>query len=150
MTVKRKGKEITIRVVLDACGAMDDGAFVSNLCMFDNNRLEGSTGQGTNALATAVGPNDTVCWLLAPIECEAYFDLHSITFPEGTCTVERRLHEGTGVYCWYATVDRPIIDAPYEMTFILGAGLKMSNGTGTRLIGAGEPRRRLDDVEGVL
>jgi len=149
MTGSREPKAITIRVVLDVCGALVDESFVGNLRLFDNNRGEGSTGLGTNALATAVRPGDTVYWLPAPIESEANFEVASITFPDGSLTAKRSWYEGTGVHRWQVTINEAITEAPYEMTFVLGSGLTRTNGPSTRLIGAVNVVSSANDESGV-
>jgi hypothetical protein len=139
MSGRSEGRDVFIRGILDVCGALTDETLGGYLRLFDNNRSLGSTGWGGRDLATSVTRGDRVRWWLTPIECEAYFTLDAIVFSGCEFAPVRRFHEASRAYLWTLDVgEAPFTDAPYEMLLTLGNGVRVSNGTRTRLVWTGE------------
>lgn len=74
-------KVVYVTAVLDVMAALINNSVDGNFYMFDNNTLDGSTGQGTEKLNSVLQPGDMVIWLVSGMEVETFCDIKSITGP---------------------------------------------------------------------
>ena len=65
-------KMISIVSVVDVVGALANNSLSGNIFLVDNNKVSGSSGEGTEALQTAVEEGDELVWIVQPLECEAH------------------------------------------------------------------------------
>lgn len=120
--------KISIRIVVDAVGALESGTLHGNLFMFDNNRRGGSTGQGSSALLTVLPKDAELSWMVSPLECEAYVSLNSIDMADNCYEVQRHLFPETNIFYWTARMRRAQ-SVSYGLTLEIGhSGLIMSTG----------------------
>lgn len=72
---------VYVSIALDVMEALINNSVDDSLYMFDNAKLDGSTHQGTNHLATAVQAGDTIVWAISGLEVETYSAIKNITGP---------------------------------------------------------------------
>ena len=86
----------------------------------DNNQANGSIGQGTEQLITAVANGDKVVWFVQPLECEAYADIDDIVIDKEYCEPEKKTYEGTDVSYWEGFIKKDVAMIPYSVKFKVG------------------------------
>jgi hypothetical protein len=126
---------INIKSIIDVVGALEDNMLKENFYLYDDNRRNGSTRQGTQELATAVKKGDQIVWTVTPMECEAYADISAITLPSAICEVKRYTYAGTAIAYWLGTVKEAVDNLPYSITLKVGNhSVSMTCENGPRLI----------------
>lgn len=132
--------KVTIKLVVDAVGALESGSMAGNLYAFDTNRRAGSKGSGTDALKTAVSRETQITWMIAPLECEAYVALEDIVIDRTICEPVRKTFPGTSVSYWTGTVRKGTQIADYDLVFTIGShGRRMVHSDGLSLVPAARP-----------
>ncbi len=120
MATETTGKTITIGAVIDVVGALATDSLQGQIYFIDTNKENGSLGQGTEYLKTAVAKGDRVVWLVQPLECEAYAAIDDIIIDKDYCEPEKKVYEGTDVSFWVGTIKKDISMIPYSVKFKVG------------------------------
>jgi len=104
-------KAITISVITDAMGILSDDSVEGNVYLFDNNRIGGSTGEGTSSLQCRVdcgNEKETVTskllWNITNLCPDVRVDLVGVTISGDVIEVEKRLYDDTDIAYWVGTV----------------------------------------------
>jgi len=120
-------RTITIVAVVDVVGILASGSFAGSFYLIDNNRLRGSTGEGTDSLVTRVRPGDRIVWIAMTLECEAFASITAVGIEkEGQrqyCDPHSYVYPNTNIVCWVADVAANAGGAriPYNLSFRLGS-----------------------------
>lgn len=106
-------KVITINIVTDAMGILSDGSLDGNVYMFDNNRLGGSTGEGTASLQCRIDcgsekkpQSSKLVWNIVNLCPDVRVDIVDIKMSGNAIEVEKRYYESTDVAYWIGTVKK--------------------------------------------
>jgi hypothetical protein len=134
---------IAIVSVVDVVGALAADALAGSLYLFDDNKANGSTGHGSEALKTKVKMGDQLVWVCLALEGEAYVSIAAVEIEDKYreyCEPKQGVYPGTNVVYWVGTIkkdlDRTI---PYGLAFKLGSrNENMATTTFPSLIGDGE------------
>lgn len=117
-------KTVTILVVVDAIGVLSSGMLNGNIYLFDNNRLNGSTGEGTQALKTKVDckrkEQFTLLWNIMSMDPEAFVQISGINADENYLKVSRNRYEDSDIDYWTGTVEKAFDILPYELLIKIG------------------------------
>jgi hypothetical protein len=113
-------KTITIATVVDVVGALATDSLSGQIYFMDTNQSNGSTGQGTENLKTAVEQGDRLVWTITFLECEAYAAIDEIVIDRDYCDPEKKIYEGTDVSYWSGTIKKDVKSIPYNIRFKLG------------------------------
>lgn len=114
-------KTITIASVIDVVGALATDSLAGQVYFMDTNKAEGSTGQGTENLRTAVSAGYRLVWTVIFLECEAYAAIDEIIIDPEYCEPEKKVYDGTDVSYWMGTVKKDITSpVPYTVKFKVG------------------------------
>lgn len=121
-----QGRTITIVSIVDVVGVLASGSFADSFYLIDNNRMGGSTGEGSDSLITKARPGDRMVWISMTLECEAFASITDIAIePERQqyCNPQSYIYPNTNVVCWVAYIDEAAAGAeiPYNLTFKLGS-----------------------------
>lgn len=114
------GRTISVLSVIDVISALADGTLAKNLYLYDNNKANGSTGEGTSALVPYVTQGDTLVWTTMAIEPEVFVDIASITIDPAYCRPTKAFYPGTDVAYWSGVVLKDIATLPYEIGYTVG------------------------------
>ena len=112
---------ITITAVVDIVAALASETLSGNFYMLDTNKLNGSTGIGTENLRTVVKKGDKLIWNVFALECEAYACIDEIIIDRNYCEPERKAYDGTDFVYWAGTVKKDIKVLAYNLKFKLGS-----------------------------
>ncbi len=112
--------KITIKSVVDVVGALAADTMNGNMYMYDTNKLNGSTGHGTEQLRTVVRKGDQVIWNALPLECEAYVGIDGIEIDKEFCDIEKKTYPGTDISYWIGTIKKDTKITAYHIRFKLG------------------------------
>ena len=117
-------KIITIVAAVDIIGALADDTLKGNIYMFDNNRLKGSTGEGTDKLITKIqfNPNEetVLVWNIMPLEPESFASITQITADKEYLLIEKNQYPDSDVVYWTGTVKKQFGQLSYKLTLGLG------------------------------
>jgi hypothetical protein len=120
MITKMQTNTITILCLLDVVGALSEQTLTTNLYLFDNNKANGSSGEGTGQLKTKVKAGDTLIWTIVALEPESYAAISAITIDPAVCTPVQRMYPESDVSYWEALVLKVVPETPYRITFEIG------------------------------
>lgn len=112
--------QVTIKLVVDVIGALENGSLAGNLYAFDTNRRAGSQDNGTDALHTAVTRGTHVTWMIATLECEAFVEIDDIKMDAALCEPERKSFPGSSIIYWSGRVKKTPQDANYDLVLNVG------------------------------
>ncbi len=128
---------ITIVTVLDVVGALAQGALSENFYLFDDNRINGSTGQGTEELKTSVREEDWVVWTSQTLECEAFAQITAVLIDSAYCKPTQHTYPGTDITYWKGRIKAPKGQImPYSLRFKVGRRVQeMSTSGSSCLVG---------------
>jgi len=134
-------RTITITTVVDVAGALANDSTGGHVYLLDDNKLNGSTDEGTETLRTKVRLGDRLVWTVHPLEVESAVRIVWIAVDKAYCDPEEREYENTGVTYWVGTVKKDLEKAvPYRLTLSCGGrNLEVpapsSSGAGPCLVG---------------
>lgn len=97
-------KTINIVALVDVVGALASDTLDQNIYLIDNNKENGSSGEGTEILKTVVEDGDTIIWNIAPIEPEAYASIADIQIDNNFCETEEKRFEESDITYWSGKV----------------------------------------------
>ncbi|MDY7047252.1 MAG: hypothetical protein RPG89_01135 [Microcystis panniformis WG22] len=124
MTTETTGRTITIASVIDVVGILATDSTEGQVYFMDTNKRNGSVGQGTEQLKTAVEKGDRLVWMVQPLECEAYAAIDDIIIDKEFCEPEKKTYEGTDISFWVGTVKKDITVTSYSVKFKVGTRAK--------------------------
>jgi hypothetical protein len=100
---------ISILLVVDVVGALSSGALDGNIYLFDSNRRNGSTGEGTQELTTklhAAKGEVAVLWNIISLDPEAFVSISNIQTDSKYMDAVSHTYEGSDVEYWTGTVKK--------------------------------------------
>jgi hypothetical protein len=119
---RKKVSTITIKAVVDTVAALASDDLAGQVYLMDNNRLNGSTHEGTEVLKTAVKNGDEIIWVVALLECEASVRITRIDIDKEFCEPKPNVYEGTNVTYWLGVIKKDLDgDVPYNLGFHLAS-----------------------------
>lgn len=121
MTTEAQERTVTIASVVDVVGALATDSLGGHIYFLDTNREHGSTGQGTESLATVVNKGDRLVWIVLGMECEAYVSIDDILIDKNFCAPEKKFYEGTDISYWSGKVKKDLELMPYTIKLKLGS-----------------------------
>lgn len=138
MVTATKGKTITIASVVDVIGVLATDSFDGQIYFVDNNKTNGSTGQGTEELKTMVSKGDRLVWIVGPLECEVYAAIDDIVIDKQYCEPEKKTYEGTDISFWSGIVKQDLTVVPYTIKYKVGTRDEaIATNTSIYLVGKG-------------
>lgn len=99
-------KIINVVILLDVIGALASDSLENNIYLVDNNKNDGSLGEGTGTLKTKVEEGDSIMWTILPIECETYVAISGIEFENNCCQPVEENFEGSDINYWIGKVNK--------------------------------------------
>jgi hypothetical protein len=118
-------KAVTAVGLVDVVGALAAGSLADSLYLFDNNRGEGSTGNGMLSLSTPLGAGDLLVWVCMALECEAFARIHDIRIDARYAdyiALDCDVFTETAVVYWTINILKPLPEpVPYWLVFHLGS-----------------------------
>lgn len=119
-------KIISIVSVVDVVGALANNTLSGNIYLVDNNKIGGSTEEGTESLKTHVKEGDDVVWVVQPMECEAHANIEGILIDSDCCEPQMKFYEGTDVSYWVGKIKKGATqgDYPYSLQFKVGSRIE--------------------------
>jgi len=134
-------RTITITAVVDVAGALANDSASGHIYLMDDNKLNGSTGEGTEMLETKVRLGDRLVWTVHPLEVESGVRIARIEINRAYCEPEEREYADTGVTYWVGVIKQDLDKVVlYALTLACGGReLEMptpaSPAAGPRLVG---------------
>jgi len=117
-------KTITIIAAVDVIAVLSSESLSGNVYLFDNNKANGSTGEGTSDLKTNIAYNEgdevNLLWNVIPIEPESYAGLSQVIIDKEYVKAEKKNYEGSDVSYWKGTVVKKIEQLPYHLVIKVG------------------------------
>lgn len=110
-------RDVVVKLYIDVLDVLQRGRIEGALFGFDNSGAEGSLHLGTDHLATAIAPGESVVWAVNSLECEAYVNIEELELPDWMEAQHVRVNDHD---YWRAHVVGTPSDAPYAMTFAIG------------------------------
>jgi len=113
---------ISIKAIVDVVAVLSNDFLEGNVHLMDNNKLNGSSNQGTLFLETAVKKGDELVWSTYGLEVESYVEISGIEVDTNFLKKPvKEFYEGTNISYWKSTViDTPIDIVPYSIDFYVG------------------------------
>ncbi|MEM6719426.1 MAG: hypothetical protein AAF611_08940 [Bacteroidota bacterium] len=113
---------VNIKALVDVVAVLSNDQLDGNMYLFDTNKLQGSTKEGTSNLESAVQKNDQVLWSTYGLEVESYVKICDITVDETYLTKPKaEYYEGTNIQYWTSRVLKtPETTIPYSIQFEVG------------------------------
>jgi hypothetical protein len=112
---------ITVTAVIDIAAALSNESLSGNVYFIDNNKVNGSSGEGTETLRTMVKKGDRLVWSVHALECEAFSGIEEIIIDKNTCEPEKKIHEHSDFTYWVGTVKQDVKVLAYNVRFRLGS-----------------------------
>lgn len=113
-------KTITISALVDVVGALAAESLQNSIYLTDNNKLNGSTDEGTEVLKTKVKKGDQLMWTSMSLEPEAYASITGIIIDSEYCEPEQRPYVGSDITFWIGTVKKDLEAVPYKIKIKVG------------------------------
>jgi hypothetical protein len=135
-----QARTVTIVSVVDVVGVLASETFAGSFYLVDNNRMGGSTGEGSDALVTKAKPGDRIVWITMTLECEAFASITAITIAEENrryCNPRSYVYPNTNVVCWVADIGESAeeVEIPYTISLKLGSrGQPMTTSSSPKVI----------------
>jgi len=117
---KTNARTITITPIIDIVGALADGTLSKNLYLLDNNKANGSSGEGTETLKTMVEEGDQLIWSIMSLEPEAFASITDIVIDSAYCEPQQRTYPGSDVVYWFGQVKKNLKTTPYSLKIKVG------------------------------
>ncbi|NRB39911.1 MAG: hypothetical protein HRU20_15825 [Pseudomonadales bacterium] len=116
-------RTISIVCVVDVAGVLARNKMSGNHYLVDNNKVNGSTEEGTEVLKTKVSKGDKVVWVAQPLETESFASIEGILIDKDYCNPKKKYYEGTNVSYWVGIVkkDTDQHEIPYNLQFKVGS-----------------------------
>lgn len=114
---------ITIMIVVDVIGTLASDTLAGNIYFFDDNRIHGSVGQGTEHLKTKLangGKGFTILWNVMPIEPESFAGISRVAVDPKYLQVEKKNYKGSDIAYWTGVVREPIDRLTYQVSIKVG------------------------------
>lgn len=113
---------VNIKALVDVVAVLSNDQLEGNMYLFDTNKLQGSTKEGTINLESAVKKDDQVLWSTYGLEVESYVKICDITVDKNYLTQPKaEYYEGTNIQYWSSRVLKtPEKNIPYSIQFEVG------------------------------
>lgn len=106
--------------MIDVVGTLATDSLSGQIYLADNNKVNGSTGQGTEHIRTVVEKGDRLVWIVGPLESEAYAAIDDVVIDSDYCDVKKSIYEGTDIAYWSGIVKQPVDIVPYCISYKVG------------------------------
>jgi hypothetical protein len=113
-------RTITILSLIDVVGALSEDTMKANVYLFDDNKTNGSSDEGTGVLKTKVKAGDKLIWTLMSLEPESFAEICDITIDPEICKAEKKMYPQSDVAYWEGEVLKEVSSTPYKITFEVG------------------------------
>lgn len=103
-------KIISITILVDVVGTLTNDTLEGNVYLFDNNRANGSLGEGTGRLEPYVpfAPEEgALVWNILSMEPESFVEISDISSETDNLKFEKRNYGGTDIVYWIGTFEKP-------------------------------------------
>lgn len=114
-----KTRVISILAAVDVIGVLSHGTLGCNIYMFDNNRSNGSTGQGTEDLKTMITFHEhksvELIWNVVPLEPEVFVEITELEIDKEYVEVDQYVYEGSDITYWRGRVLKPFDRLVYRL-----------------------------------
>lgn len=115
-------------VIVDVVKALGHGTLEGNVYLYDNNRDNGSVGEGTGNLSPlllfpetdAARPGMGVMWNIMALEPEAFAELSHVAVDGDYMEVKQHTYAGSDVGYWMGWVKKPFKELTCEISIKLG------------------------------
>ncbi|HEY5508057.1 MAG TPA: hypothetical protein VIK29_05235 [Paludibacter sp.] len=119
-----ENRTIVIIAAVDIIGILASNTLKGNIYLFDNNRLIGSSGEGTENLKTKITfkPNENVVlvWNIMPLEPESFAGISQITADEKYIKIARLKYPSSDIVYWKGTTIKPFDHLKYKLSITVG------------------------------
>lgn len=119
-----ENKTIAILVALDTIGILASNTLKGNIYLFDNNKLMGSSGEGTENLKTKITFNQdeevSLVWNVMSLECESFASISQIVADEKYIKIERLRYPSSDVVYWKGSTIKRFDYLKYKLSIIVG------------------------------
>lgn len=117
-------KIITIIVAVDVIGVLANDTLKGNLYLFDNNKANGSSNEGTDDLKTKVTfkPKEeiTLLWNVMPLEPESFACISQIATNKEYLKIEEETYPDSDVSYWKGTIIKQFEQLGYNLSLKVG------------------------------
>jgi len=117
-------RTIVIIATLDVIGILANDSLKGNIYIFDNNKLMGSSEEGTENLKTKIifNKNEEVSlvWNVMSLECESFASISQITADKEYILIEKKQYPSSDVNYWIGTIKKPFNNLKYKLSFLVG------------------------------
>jgi hypothetical protein len=114
-------RTITILSLIDVVGALSEDSMKGNVYLFDDNKSNGSSHEGTASLKTKVKAGDKLIWTLMALEPESFAEITNISIDPDICRAEKKMYPQSDVAYWEGEVLKEAVATPYKITFEVGS-----------------------------
>lgn len=119
-----ENKTIVIIVAVDIIGILASDSLIGNIYLFDNNRLMGSSGEGTENLKTKIRFNQneevSLVWNVMPLEPESFACISQITANKEYINLEKKQYPNSDVIYWKGTINKLFELLTYKLSIKVG------------------------------
>ncbi|MCD7926501.1 MAG: hypothetical protein LUI85_18220 [Bacteroides sp.] len=123
---------ISVMVIVDVVKALGNRTLKGCVYMYDNNRLNGSTGEGTEELSPLLLLPDAdedisnigMAWNIMPLDPEAFAELACVEVDAEYMDVNREVYAGSDVAYWTGWVKKPFEELSCKLYIRLGNSKK--------------------------
>lgn len=123
--MKTISKTITVTAVVDVVAILAGDSLQGNLYLFDNNRQNGSDGEGTEHLKTRIGFGEKedaarLMWTIMPLESEAFACISAITADNKAFEAHKEIYPDSDITYWTGTVQNTFQQLTYRLSIKVG------------------------------
>jgi hypothetical protein len=115
---------IVLIIAVDIIGVLASSTLSGNIYFFDNNKMAGSTGEGSDCLKTKIlfRPNEetTLVWNVMPLEPESFAGISKITADNDYLDIKRGQYPDSDVVYWTGKVKKQFERLSYKLTLAIG------------------------------
>jgi hypothetical protein len=119
-----ENKTIAILVALDTIGILASNTLKGNIYLFDNNKLMGSSGEGSENLKTKItfkqNEEVSLVWNVMSLECESFASISQIVADEKYIKIERLRYPSSDVVYWKGSKIKQFDYLKYKLSITVG------------------------------
>ncbi len=115
---------ISIIALVDVIGTLAEDSLKGNIYLFDNNRLNGSVGEGTDNLMTKLkfdsNAEINLVWNIASIEPESFACISQVVVNKEYIKVEKKNYNNSDIIYWKGSVKKNFDKLSYQLFIKVG------------------------------
>jgi len=119
-----ENRTIVIIAAVDIIGILASNTLKGNIYLFDNNRLMGSSGEGTENLKTKIIFNQneklSLVWNVMPLEPESFAGISQITADKEYIMIEKKQYPDSDVIYWTGMIKKQFDHLHYKLSIKVG------------------------------